>query len=66
MALSYFADSVGYETGIPLSVDGFNRSLGDRVAEKAMSCLSGVRRSLFLGLLTSRAHGWLKSHKGCR
>ena len=22
-----FADSVGYETGIPLSVDGFNRSL---------------------------------------
>ena len=41
VALSYFADSVGYETGIPLSVDGFNRSLGDRVAEKAMSCLSG-------------------------
>jgi len=50
VALSYFADSVGYETGIPLSVDGFNRSLGDRVAEKAMSCLSGSEKVTVLGL----------------
>lgn len=50
VALSYFADSVGYETGIPLSVDGFNRSLGDRVAEKAMSCLSGGKKVTVLGL----------------